>query len=164
MQNKDKELLKILRLAFFSGFAGGMAEVVFILLYSQFTKTDPIVIGSEITRSFSHFYETGLVAALSGLFIHFALSFITALFFITVIMPLFKLTYSKNRILSTGLIYLAIIWSVNFLILLPKINMVFVELFPYIITLTSKLLFGYSMSVYLTNGTQNNPTIYVRCK
>jgi len=162
MQNKQNGFLQTLRLSLIAGFLGGMAEVMFMLVYARLTTADPIVIGSEITRSFFHAYSIGWRAALLGLAIHFVLSFIMAGFFITVVMAFFKRAWRrKTSLITLGLAYLAAIWSLNFLILLPSVNVAFVHLSPLLVTLTSKLLFGYSMSAYLANRVDDSPVALV---
>lgn len=154
MNHRPNGFFENLRLVLFSGFIGGMAEVIWILLYSQLSGADPTLIGSEITRSFFHSCNIGLGTALFGVLIHFVLAFIVSLFFITVIMPLFNLTHNKKRTIVMGLLYLTAIWNLNFLILLPIVNNIFVHLFPFVVTLFSKLLFGYSMSLYISRRIQ----------
>ena len=156
MTDRKNTPSSIIRLIIFSGFIGGMAEVLFMLFYSFVSKGSLVVIGSEITKSFFKSYEAGVDAALLGLLIHFLLAFVVSFFFITVIMPLFNAFNHPNRIMLMSLVYLAMIWCLNFLILLPKVNVAFVHLFPYMVTFASKLLFGYSMSVYLSRNIEND--------
>ena len=51
-----------------------------------------------------------------------------------------------------ALLALGLIWAVNFFVLLPAINPLFVELMPHGVTLLSKLLFAVAMAATLEHA------------
>lgn len=143
---------KIGRTAILSGFLAGMSEVIFISFYSLFSKHSLLVTGSEISKSFFNFSSYNVPTAMLGLIIHFILSLIISSFFIIAMLPFLKQMKNKKNIIIVGLGYLTLIWIFNFIFLLPKINLTFLNIFPYWVTFVSKLLFGLTMTTYLVKS------------
>ncbi len=52
---------------------------------------------------------------------------------------------------------LAAVWTMNFFIVLPVLNPVFIVLMPYPATFASKMLFALAMAGVLTGGNSRQP-------
>ena len=58
--------------------------------------------------------------------------------------------HSNSGFVIGGAVFLlALVWAVNFFIILPWLNPAFVTLMPYSVSLASKLLFGVTLGVVL---------------
>lgn len=53
--------------------------------------------------------------------------------------------------LGSAMLMLAMVWKVNFFIILPLVNPAFASLMPYGVTLASKLLFGMTLGLVMYN-------------
>ena len=58
---------------------------------------------------------------------------------------------SAGVIITSAAFLLALVWTLNFFIILPWLNPAFVTLMPYSVSLASKLLFGVTMGIVLYN-------------
>jgi len=136
-------------LAVTAGVAGGAAEVVWIALAAAVLGTDGISVALGITATFFSEPMAMRLDPLIGLLIHFALSIALA--------TAFAQTLGRRlrgaALWASALGLLAAVWAFNFLVLLPLINLEFVSLLPYPVTLISKLLFGAAMAWVLVAKT-----------
>lgn len=129
-----------------AGLLGGAAEVVWIGIYAWLTPIEGVAVSRAVATTVFPALADPLVATLSGVAIHFALSVATAVLFCWLVWrPLANVTHGLNAAILASLIALAGVWAVNFLVLLPLINPAFVLLLPYSVTLVSKLIFGVAM-------------------
>ena len=140
-------------LAFFqkiviAGLIGGLCEVFWISIYSVLSDVSLSQVGREITHAVFPSLAANYYAPIMGVAIHFSLSILLALGFITCLWPMLK-NKSKQVLFASTLSVLGLIWAFNFFVLLPVINPTFVILMPYTVTLVSKLLFAYGMAMYL---------------
>ena len=136
---------------FIAGFMGGLAEVVWICLYS-FTANMPLSdIGRAITTTvYPHSMEFALAPVL-GLVIHMILSILLAFGFGALLWPLVeRIFHNKAAVMITSIASLAVVWKVNFFLLLPIWNPEFINLLPFTVTFASKILFGLTMGTVLT--------------
>lgn len=138
--------LNMWKVAALAGFAGGLAEVVWVFLYGLVTSNATLVVAYEITHSIAPALAMTPYAPLFGFITHFALAAIIATGFTYTIWQPYLRHKSTLAILSTALLTLASIWAINFLLVLPNLNPTFINLMPYSITLASKLLFGLVMA------------------
>jgi len=128
-----------------AGFAGGLAEVVWVGLYCALTP----LAGQDVLREvalasgFSGLPDAWLPAA--GMGIHFALSLLVAVVLLAVGTRLLAPGLSRAAILPASALALLGIWAMNFLLVLPWLAPRFVELMPAGVTSASKLLFGLAM-------------------
>ena len=131
-----------------AGLIGGLAEVVWVAAYSAFTSADASVVAREIVYSLFPFAGATATAA-NGLAIHLVLSILLAAVFGLVLWrPLLRgMGLAMNLIFACTA--LALVWVVNFGLVLPVMNPVFVDLLPYAVTFVSKLLFGAAMGFTL---------------
>lgn len=130
------------RIVIIAGLAGGMIEVFWVSLYSSFSSVSIAEIGRQVTASLFPIATSSAIAPTLGLFIHLSLSLGLALLFISMVLkPVFK-RYGKPGIMISSMITLALVWKINFFIVLPLLNPTFIGLMPLMITFISKLLFG----------------------
>ncbi len=135
------------------GLAGGMAEVVLVLMYCFFTNTSVSYVGYEITHSIFTGPAPSVGLAWLGLFIHFALSSLVAIGFVSVFRGIL-IKLSKRAMLMLSMSVLACIWAINFFMVLPMINPTFVTIMPLGFTLLSKLAFGFCMGLVVCRGSR----------
>lgn len=134
-----------------AGFAGGLAEVAVMGLYSGVSGLSGITILSLITATFtSDAFAFGALGAFDGLMIHFILSVAIGAAF-----GVLQYIIHKNRgavsyplVAVSGAAILVCIWAVNFFLLLPEINPAFVAYVPLLPSFVSKLSFGLSLGLF----------------
>ena len=134
-----------------AGLIGGLAEVVWISLYAFVTGTPLAPIATAITATVYPAGSALSLAPIMGLLIHMSLSVLLALGFGVLIWPLVQRVFAvRHTALLASVITLALVWKINFFVLLPVWNPAFIELLPLSATLISKLLFGVAMGSVLT--------------
>ena len=134
-----------------AGILGGLTEVIWISLYSFSTGTPIAPIANAITATVYPAANVLLLAPVFGLVIHMILSVMLALGFGYFIWPLVaRLFRSTQTTLIASITTLALVWKINFFVLLPTWNPEFISLLPLETTLVSKLLFGVTMGFVLT--------------
>lgn len=146
--NEPRSLRNTILLA---GLAGGVAEILWVALYSIFAQASGSEIARQVAASLWPSLASGAFAVPAGIAIHIALSLVFGAFFAAAIW----LPYARRRgaavTLAYAIVVLASVWIVNFFIILPVLNPAFVMLMPYGVTLFSKLLFGIAMA-WALNG------------
>lgn len=123
------------------GLAGGVAEIVWVMLYAALTSFDASVVARAIATTFVSIPLADRVLTMFGVVIHFTLSLGLALAFAYTISD----RLPRETMVPTAVAALAIVWGVNFLVVLPIVNPEFVTLLPAPVTLASKLFFGVAM-------------------
>ncbi len=150
---RPRELPEVL-LGAIAGFAGGLAEVSWIGLYSFVEDRNGFDVARQVAATVLPVVSMPY-APMLGLMIHFGLSISLG---IALVRPLMAL---KRRIalapVSIGL--LGLIWAVNFLLVLPVLNPAFPMLLPAWVTLVSKLMFGTALAAVLSLGAET-PHLY----
>ncbi|HKH81889.1 MAG TPA: hypothetical protein VKA03_09865 [Methylovirgula sp.] len=136
-----------------AGLAGGLAEVVWIGLYSGASGTS----GFDVARRVADTVFPGVLQMPAGpalgLAIHFGLSAVLGLLLVR---PLTSAILQRSgALLPICLGILGLIWSVNFMLVLPILNPIFSALLPAWVTLTSKLLFGAALAGVLGQRSAN---------
>ncbi len=130
------------RIVILAGLAGGMVEVFWVSLYSSISSVSVAEVGRQVTTSLFPIATGSSIAPVLGLVIHLLLSLGLALLFIAIVLkPVFD-RYGKPGIMISSLITLALVWKINFFIVLPLLNPEFIGLMPLMVTFISKLLFG----------------------
>lgn len=130
--------------ALLAGLAGGLAELVWIAGYSLATGTDGWQVARAVAEAVVPAGAAWLATPALGIVIHFLLSILLAGAFVAVLAP-WRLRNAGTTV-AIGLMALATVWAVNFLVILPILHPAFVHLLPYPVTLLSKLLFGLAMA------------------
>ena len=142
-----------------AGAAGGIAEIIWILVYATATGTDAATLARGITTAAGAnlIFANGSVAA--GVVVHMVLA-------VTLGVALaFTWTYFSRRWARQMSPYvlvtfaLAAVWVVNFLFVLPLLSPDFVQIVPYPISLASKLLFGLAASAVLSHKALRSTTM-----
>lgn len=141
-----------------AGLSGGAAEVAWVSLYSNATETSGMIVAQQVTASVVP-AAAGLPSApFLGIAIHMLLSMALGLAFATTIWRLAAPRLGAAAFMTTAAASLALVWAINFLVVLPVLNPAFITLMPYGITLASKFLFGIAMgSVLLMSSPRRVP-------
>jgi hypothetical protein len=126
------------------GIAGGLTEIVWISAYGEATGTPLTPVARGIVESTFPALAASPWAPALGILIHFGFAVALGIGLAIVVRQLTNLWAGRRAEFSFSLLILAAVWSVNFLLVLPRINPGFVHLLPYSVTLFSKLLFGLS--------------------
>lgn len=134
-----------------AGLAGGLAEVVFMGVYSQAGGISGATILSLITATFlPAAFAFGQLGAFDGLMIHFILSIIIGVSFgvLQYFLHNNRTSVSYPLVAVSGAAMLIGIWAFNFFVLLPRINPAFVAYVPLGPSFVSKLSFGLCLGVF----------------
>jgi hypothetical protein len=143
---KHRNHISIWKLILIAGLAGGVSEILWIMLYSGLTESNSILVARQVTASlWPDAVEWSLAPAL-GIAIHLALSLVLAAILIGLLLRVSSRGAPQGMIMVTATAMLAVVWAVNFLAVLPAINPYFSTMLPYAVTLTSKILFGVAMA------------------
>lgn len=146
MRTHRKIALGLLAIA--AALAGGFAEVVWVALYSAFTSISAIDVAHEVAFTAAPDLSWTTNAALVGLGIHLLLSLALGLAFAYFVWPMVR-THGAAATFSAAIVTLALVWAMNFLVVLPELNPGFVTMMPYTVTLISKMLFALAMAAVL---------------
>lgn len=125
-----------------AGIAGGIMEVLWIMLYQSLSGNDAAIVARGVTQS----VFADLAAAPSSVAIGLAIHMVLAIglgIVIAIAMPA-VLPRIVGTIWEPILVVacLAGVWTMNFFVLLPIINNDFVTIVPFPVSFTSKMLFG----------------------
>jgi hypothetical protein len=134
-----------LRIGATIGLAGGLAEIVVVSSYSTSSGGSALNVARQIASA----VHLGADSAFLGLAIHMALAVVlgVALMFVWDGVPeRFTRTESLYGFMFAAL---AIVWGINFFVVLPTLSPSFVDLMPYSVTLISKLMFGLAAAMML---------------
>jgi len=129
---------------FLAGIAGGTVEVVWVMLFCLAMPLQSSLVAEGIAQSFLP-QMTGLSALTAGLVIHFVLAVLVAGMVAMILLRLLGERVDTRSAIAVSTTALAVIWAVNFFVILPVVNADFVTLMPYAVTLVSKLGFGVAM-------------------
>ena len=131
-------------LVFLAGAAGGTVEVIWVLIYCLGSPLSASLVAEEVTRSFLP-QMAGIAAVMTGVLIHYVLAMMIAGVAAIAYLRVLACNVGGPTIYASSITALITIWAVNFFIVLPVLNPVFVTLMPYTVTLVSKIGFGISM-------------------
>ena len=147
---------QVLKVALLAGLSGGAAEIAWVALYSSASSARSADIAREITATVLPFAADAPWAPWAGVGIHLVLSAALGLAFVLALWRYCATAPATRNIWVAALVALTGVWAVNFLVILPAFNPVFVKLMPYGATLASKLLFAVAMAgVLQRRGAQN---------
>ena len=135
----------LLRTGLLIGLAGGLAEIVVVSLYAAATGADAAIVARQVAAAI------GLegASAASGVLVHMGLAVALGLALSAVLQIL------NGRLVRDAAIFwfmtgsLALVWVINFFVVLPAVSPSFVHLLPYAVTLASKLAFGIAAAAAL---------------
>jgi len=146
--------IPIWKLILLAGLAGGLSEILWIASYSGAGSVNGAIVAQQVTVSV---WPSGTESAFSpalGVIIHLALSIALAAIAVPLLSRIAARYSGATIMFGSAMLMLAIVWKVNFFIILPLINPAFVVLMPLGVTLASKLLFGLAMGFVMYNATQ----------
>ena len=141
-----KEAGLALQYALFAGLAGGLAEILWIALYTSLTSGSGVEVARQVTVTLFPSAAALPAAPLIGIAIHLALSAALAVVFVRVVWIPFANRMAGSASVIIAVTALIAIWGINFFVILPAVNPSFATLMPYGITLISKVLFGAAMA------------------
>lgn len=144
-----------LRWYLLAGLCGGLAEVVWVSVYSAITSTSLSTIGRGISSTVWSSTANIPGAEYLGLIIHLVLSLLLALGFGGALHFYLLRRINRSITVFTAVLMLALVWKINFYMILPMWNPEFIHLLPLSVTLFSKLLFGMSMGWVLARYPDN---------
>jgi len=134
-----------------AGLIGGLAEVIWITLYSFSVNAQLSSIGTAVAATIYAPSANYALAPFLGLAIHMTLSVFLAFGFALLAWPLIEKYFQfKAAALVASVATLTAVWKINFFLVLPLWNPEFVNLMPMSVTLISKVLFGLSMGIVFT--------------
>ena len=139
----------VLTIGLLAGLSGGAAEVAWVSLYSNATDTGGMIVAQQVAASVVPAAAALPSAPLLGIAIHMLLSVALGLAFATTIWRLAAPRLGAAAFMATAAASLALVWAVNFFVVLPVLNPAFITLMPYGVTLVSKMLFGTAMGTVL---------------
>ncbi len=137
------------RIVIIAGLTGGMVEVLWVSLYSSFSSISATEIARQVSASIFPIVTGSSFAPVLGLVIHLLLSLVLALLFIAIVLKPVFVRYGKPGIMLSSLITLALVWKINFFVILPLLNPSFISLMPLLVSFISKLLFGVALGSVL---------------
>ena len=146
----DRFVPSIVRLGVLGGLAGGFAEVAWIAAYGALAGVDT----SDIARGIVDAVAGGSVAVggsmgvAAGVLIHLflAIALGVGLALAWHLLPVRCGAWSDYALAAA---VLAMVWKVNFFLVLPLLSPSFVHMLPYSVTFVSKLAFGLAAATVL---------------
>lgn len=128
----------VLRTGLIIGLAGGLAEIAVIWLYSALTGGDSAMIARHVATAI------GLDGASSavGVAVHMGLAVALGIALSAGLQIFVDRPTHNGAVFSFMVGSLAVVWVINYFVVLPAVNPSFVHLLPYAITLASKLAFA----------------------
>ncbi len=142
-----------------AGIVGGMMEIFWVSLYSSLSSVSATNVAREISVTLLPFTATSYYAPMLGILFHLILSLILAISFNAIILKSVARQFGNRSVIVCSFTTLAIVWVVNFFVVLPILNPSFISLMPLIVTLISKLLFGLAMGLVFIKSDSNKKSI-----
>jgi hypothetical protein len=120
------------------GFAGGLAEIVVVWFYSVVTGGD----AANIARHVASAAGLGNASVVTGVVIHMGLAVALGVALNAGLQIFAGRRAHDGTIFSFMIGSLAVIWVINYFVVLPLVSPGFVHLLPYAVAFASKLAFG----------------------
>lgn len=139
-----------------AGLAGGLAEIIWIWAYAALTNGDAAVVARAVTNAVPFNQDISPVA--SGVGIHMGLAAILGVAVALAIRPVAGSLHGIGLYATVSAV-LAVVWAVNFLVVLPLVSPQFVDVVPYAVSFLSKLLFGVAAAWTFQAAELNRPGI-----
>lgn len=144
------------------GIAGGLAEIAWIGSYGSLAGTDAAEVARAVSATVGRMLPNASFAA-APVFYGIVVHMIAAVGIGVALAFLWRWTraYRPSRFDEYGFMLsaLAIIWVLNFFVVLPLISPAFVDLVPYPASLASKLLFGVAGALMLRYTESNRSAL-----
>jgi hypothetical protein len=142
-------LIGIVRRGVVAGAAGGVAEILWISIYSAATGANAATLARGVTTAAGVSALLPAAPVAVGIIIHMTLAVALGIALAFVWRSLSTYWPERAGLNAFVLVVLAGVWAINFFIVLPLISPDFVPLVPYPISLLSKLLFGVAAAAVL---------------
>lgn len=136
-------------LVLIASLAGGMAEIVWVSLYASFMPLEGATVAREVTASLLPAFAAGITGVWLGIVIHMLLAVALGYAFAYVLWKPLARPHGMVATLAISVLTLATVWTMNFFVVLPVLNPVFITLMPYSVTFASKMLFALAMAITL---------------
>ncbi len=132
-----------------AGMLGGLVEVLWVALYSQLSPLNATEVARQIVASVIPAMADTMFAAWLGIAIHFVLSILLAFIFGAFVWQPITRKLAPGYTVVAAMTCLIFAWTINFFVVLPRLNPIFITLMPYSVTFFSKLLFGLTAGTWL---------------
>lgn len=132
----------------YAGLAGGIAEVAWVVFYAGLGDGSAIV-ARGVTATVVPGLAAGAYAVPLGIAIHMALAAALGIAIALTVPPLLPRSWGAVPRMLAVVASLAVVWSINFGVVLPLVNPSFVDLLPLAASLASKLLFGIAAALVI---------------
>jgi hypothetical protein len=135
----------LLRTGLLIGVAGGLAEIVVVSLYSAATGGNAAIVARHVAAAIG----LGGAPAMTGVLVHMGLAAVLGIALCAAVQILNGRLVRDTAISSLVVASLAVVWVINYFVVLPAVDPSFVHLLPYAVTLASKLAFGIAAAATL---------------
>lgn len=125
-----------------AGLAGGLAEIIWVSVYSEMTGGNAAVIARGVTTAAGLNAPLPSMSVTVGIVVHMVVAVAYGLLLVVIWQWLARRTQSTAVCYLVALVVMAGAWTMNFFVILPIVSAPFVTLMPYAVSLTSKLFFG----------------------
>ncbi len=127
-----------------AGFAGGIMEILWIMLYQSLSGNDAAIVARGVTQTVFPDIAAAPTSVAVGLLIHMVLAVGLGIV-IAIAVPL-VLPRIAGTVFEPVVVILALVgvWLMNFFVILPMVNPAFVTIVPYPVSFVSKTLFGFA--------------------
>jgi len=146
---KRERTFEIVLIGLLAGFAGGLAEIVWVGIYATLGNTSAYAVAVAITDTLGLRSGLPTVDFWQGVGIHMAVAALIGMVVVAILRsPWYRFRFAATEALAViGL--LVAIWCFNFFVLGPIVSPAFVEMMPLAITFASKSLFGLAAAAVL---------------
>lgn len=152
--NSQSESGRLGLLILLAGVGGGLAEILWVMVYSAFTPVSGTEVARAVTASLFPALAAGAAGAWLGIAIHMTLALALGCAFAYAIWKPLVRAHGPLATLAVSALALATVWTVNFFVVLPELNPAFIGLMPYSVTFASKMLFAVAMGGVLAGASR----------
>jgi hypothetical protein len=153
-------LTAVVRRGVIAGAAGGVAEIVWIVLYAFATGSSAANVAQAVTAAAGMNGVLPAAPAFLGVLVHMTLAVLLGIALAGLWQMLCDARFSQTGMALSVVASLAGIWAVNFFVVLPLVSPSFVHLLPYPVTLISKILFGAAAAASLWLAVPGTAPVY----
>jgi len=137
-----------------AGIGGGLAEILWVMVYRAFTPASGMEVARAVTASLFPRLAAGASGFWLGIAIHMALATALGYAFAHAIWKPWARARGPLATLAAAALVLATIWTLNFFVVLPALNPAFIALMPYSVSFASKMLFAVAMGGVLAGASR----------
>ena len=139
---KAVKSLMTIRHGLIAGLSGGLAEIGWVTLYGKATGGNITILARGITSASGVSALFSAYSVVVGITIHMGLACVLGVALAFALRASEAIRGRSTNPFPSMLAALTVVWAVNFLVVLPRVSPEFVQLVPFSVSLTSKLLFG----------------------